>query len=482
MNENKALAAAYIDKNSDIFCDVSKKIWEYAELSLKEYQSCELYCKVLSDHGFKVEKNIGSMPTAFSGTWGSGKPVIGFLGEFDALSGLSQKEGISHKEEIIPGGSGHGCGHNLLGAGSLAAAFAVKDYLERTGKPGTVIFFGCPGEEGGAGKAFMARDELWRSLDAALTWHPADVNCVVSGSSLACIQKEYIFKGIPSHAASTPHLGRSALDAVQLMNMGVEFMREHMPMEARVHYAITDGGGISPNVVQPIAKVLYMVRSPKVSQALQLQERVDTIALAASMMTQTELQVRFIDGTAETVPNSVLEKVLYENFKLMGIPAHTEEEQQYAQQVIDSYEAAADKSALELRCEGYTDDDINFVNWNSENCTSPLLDLIFPWHTHGKVEMGSTDVGDVSWQTPTGQINAVTLPNNCPGHSWQTVTCSASSLGFKGMLCAGKVLAAAAIDLYENEELIAQARDEFEKRTAEGYNCPIPADAVPTPV
>ncbi len=482
MNDNKQYVFDYIDKNAGIFSEVSRKVWEYAELSLKEYKSAALYCEILREHGFSVEEGICGVPTAFSGSWGSGRPYIGILAEYDALSGCSQKAGLAKKEELVPGGTGHGCGHNMLGAGALAAAFAVKAYLEKTKTPGTVIFYGCPGEEGGAGKAFMARENLWRELDAALTWHPEDKNCVVSGSSLACIQKEFIFKGLSSHAAAMPHLGRSALDAVQLMNMGVEFMREHMPSDCRIHYAITDGGGVSPNVVQPIAKVLYMVRSPKVSQALALQARVDKIAEAAAMMTETQMSIRFIDGLAETVPNTALEELMLENFRLVGAPTHTAEEVAFAQALVDSYEVKPDKTVAQQLSGELSAQDIAYINEHSHNCEDPLLDFIIPYKTSEKCMMGSTDVGDVSWQTPTAQINAVAFPNNCSGHSWQNVSVGATTIGDKGLLCAGKVIASCAIDLFENPEHLKRAREEFSTRTAEGYNCPIPPDALATPL
>ena len=228
--------------------------------------------------------------TAFSAEFGNGSPRIGILAEYDALSGLSQEAGSLERKELISGGCGHGCGHNLLGAGALGAALGVKAYLEKTGHPGTVILYGCPGEEGGAAKAFMARDGLWKSLDAALTWHPQDVNEVRTGSSNSCIQIQYKFTGVASHAAQAPELGRSALDAVELMNIGVQFLREHMSTRARVHYAITDTGGLSPNVVQPKASVLYMIRSNHVGEAVQLQERVDKIAQGAALMTDTRVE------------------------------------------------------------------------------------------------------------------------------------------------------------------------------------------------
>ncbi len=480
MNDMKKKAIAAVDENAKVILDVSDKVWEYAELSLLEYKSTELYCKVLKDLGFEVTEKLAGIDTAFCGTYGHGKPVIGILAEYDALSGLSQVGCGTKREELVAGGAGHGCGHHMLGAGSLGAAIAVKKYLEQTGKEGTVIFYGCPGEEGGAGKAFMARDNMWESLDAALTWHPSDSNEVTSGTCNSCIQKEYKFTGIASHAAGDPHLGRSGLDAVELMNIGVQFLREHMPTTARIHYAITDGGGNSPNVVQPYAQVLYMVRDIKVKDALALQARVDKIAEAAAMMTDTKLSVRFIDGTANTVPNFTLEKQLYKNFEEIGVPSYTEEELAYAKALVDTYENPS------TRLPGFAAEEseeiAEYVYEKTNGGTAVINDFLMPYLPSLKFRFGSTDVGDVSWQTPTAQIRTATYPSRSPGHSWQHVSCGVSSIGHKATLLASKVLAATAIDLLENPEIIAEAKVEFAKKAADGYQCPIPPDAVPTAV
>ena len=478
MMKDKQIAYAYIDRNADAFIGVSDRIWDFAELSLKEFRSAALFCEVLEEFGFTVEKNLCGIPTAFSGRFGSGRPVIGILGEFDALSGLSQAGGVA--EQCSAGGqTGHGCMHNLLGAGSLAAACAVKDYLQRSGQPGTVIFFGCPGEEGGAGKAFMARERVWETLDAAITWHPDYVNCSVSGSCLSCIQKEYIFDGIPAHAAGDPEHGRSALDAVELMNVGVQYLREHMPPTARVHYAVTDAGGVSPNVVQPHASVLYMVRDHKVSEALQLQSRVDRIAEAAAMMTETKQTVRFIDGCSDTVSNSVLEAAAHAALSEAPLPDYTPEELDYARKLIASYPSPP-KSAAEAYGDVLTKGDIDYVNLMSENGTAVMNRFVLPLYHSEKVHMGSTDVGDVSWQTPTVQLYAACQPSGCPGHSWQNVACGKTTLAYKGMLYASKALAGLAIDLLTQPETLAAAQAEHREKTAGGYVCPIPPDAVPT--
>lgn len=465
-----------IDKMSATFTKVSDEIWKYAELSVKEFKSAKLYVDVLKELGFEVEAPFDGIKTAFKGVYGSGKPVIGILAEYDALSGLSQKAGVAKRSEIVKGGSGHGCGHNMLGAGSLAAAYGIKKYLEGKKGKGTVIFYGCPGEEGGAAKAFMSRDGIFSELDIALTWHPSDSNEVVTGTCNSCIQTEYRFKGIASHAAGAPDSGRSALDAVQLMNLGVEFMREHMPDSARIHYAITDGGGASPNVVQPHARVLYMVRSKLAKDALALQERVDNIAKGAALMTGTKLTKVFIDGCSNTVPNKVLEEVLYKNFEKIGVPKHTKEEKEFAAKICKSYEIVSDR--LPGSCTYESEEQMKKVEELSKNGSLPLNDFLMPYMHSNKQSMGSTDVGDVSWLVPTAQIHAVTFASNSPGHSWQNVSCGGSSIGHKGLLAAGKVLASTAIELYENPDIIKKAKAEFEKKTEGGYFCPVPKKAV----
>ncbi len=478
MMREKRKAYEYIDANADAFIGVSDRIWDFAELSLKEFQSAALYCEALERFGFTVERELCGIPTAFSGSYGSGRPVIGVLGEFDALSGLSQTGGVSEKRPA-GGSTGHGCQHNLLGAGALAAACAVKDFLERSGQSGTVIFFGCPGEEGGAGKAFMARERAWAALDAAVTWHPDYVNCVPSGSCLSCIQKEYVFDGVPAHAAGDPEHGRSALDAVELMNIGVQYLREHMPATARVHYAVTDGGGVSPNVVQGHASVLYMVRDHTVSEAAALQARVNRIAQAAAMMTDTQLSVRFIDGCSDTVSNRVLEAAAHENLSQAPLPDYTPEELAYARALIAAFPAPPRPIEQEY-ADALTEEQRELVNELSENGAAPLNRFVMPLFHSDRIHMGSTDVGDVSWQTPTVQLYTVCQPNGCPGHSWQNVACGKSTLGYKGMLYAGKALAGLAIDLLTRPELLERAKEEFRRKTAGGYVCPIPPDAVPT--
>ena len=474
MNGQKQAALAAIEEKKQLVAGVADQIWEYAELSLQEVQSAALYVRVLRQEGFAVEEGICGIPTAFSASYGTGRPVIGILAEYDALSGLSQQGGCPIRRALTPGGTGHGCGHHLLGAGALAAALGVKHYLQQTGHPGTMVLYGCPGEEGGAAKAFMAREKLWYGLDAALTWHPDDCNEVATGSSNACIQVQYTFHGVAAHAAGDPEKGRSALGAVSLMNLGVQFLREHMEPQARIHYAVTDTGGCSPNVVQARASVLYMVRSDRVKKALELQARVDKIAEGAALMTETSCRRKFIDGLAETIPNHALEALLYRNFSEVGVPVYTGEEQAFAAALAATYEAEGYLPGVGRQDAGYA------AAVKAMKPAGAMNDVLLPLYQGEAFSPGSTDVGDVSWQCPTAQLHVAAWPNGCPGHSWQNVSCGKTSIGHKAALCAGKVLCAAAVDLLEQPELLQAAHREHEERTADGYTCPIPPDAVPT--
>lgn len=449
---DKGLLYSYIDNAVDTICRLSDAIWDYAELSMAEHRSAAAYISLLKENGFRVQEQLAGLPTAFSGSYGTGKPVIGILGEFDALSGLSQVSGACCEEASVPGGNGHGCGHNLLGAASLGAAIAIKEQIQAGNLTGTIVFYGCPGEEGCAGKTFMARDGMFRDLDAALCWHPDDYNAVSTGSNYASLQVEYTFKGIAAHAAGAPEHGRSALDAAELMNIGVQFLREHMPQNSSIHYAFTNAGGISPNVVQPLVTVVYMVRGKDVRSAKALLTRVDKIAQGAALMTETSVSSHQIDGTSNTISNTVLEKLLYENLCNTPKPCYTEEELSFAEKLRVTF---------------------------SDSPTAPLNTAVEPYTPSNMIHPGSTDVGDVSWLTPTAQFTAVTWPEGIPGHSWQIVSAGKSGIAHKGMLYAAKVLAATAADLMEQPATIEAARKEFDIATVQGYDCPITTDVTP---
>lgn len=477
METKKQKAIDYIEEMAAVCEKIADTVWENPELSMQEYKAVQVYCQALREQGFAVTENLCGIPTAFSGSFGSGKPVIGILGEYDALSGLSQKAGKTAPEAVDLGGNGHGCGHNLLGAGSFAAALAVKKYLQDTGISGTVVYYGCPGEEGCSGKAFMARENLWYGLDAALCWHPSDVNEVTTGTNNSCVQVLYEFHGVAAHAAADPYNGRSALDAVELMNVGVQFLREHTTDDCRIHYSIIDTGGVSPNVVQAKASVLYMVRANKVADSVKLLARVDKIAQGAAMMTETTINRRFIDGTAELLPNYTLEKVLYQNFQEIGVPDYSEDDQTYAAELKNTYPKPVNLPGIGAN---FDPDIAKQVLALSENMTKSINDFLMPPFSGTCFIPGSTDVGDVSWQTPTAQIETATWPAGVPGHSWQVVACGKSRMAYRGMLCAGKVLAATAIDLMTDPALLEMAQAEFKERSASGYVCPIEKDALPT--
>ncbi|MBQ6831882.1 MAG: amidohydrolase [Oscillospiraceae bacterium] len=458
-----------IEDKSKIFTDLSDRIWALAELSMEEIHSADAYIELLKELGFEITEQIAGIPTAFSGRFGSGKPVIGILGEFDALSGLSQVPCSAEKQALVQGGNGHGCGHNLLGAASLAAAYAIKEAICSDQLQGTVIFYGCPGEEGCAGKTFMAREGIFAELDAALCWHPGDVNEVTTGSCAACLQYEYSFRGLSAHAAGDPENGRSALDAAELMNVGVQFLREHMSKSASIHYSYSDPGGLSPNVVQPTAKLIYMVRERTVRQAKQLLERVHKIAQGAALMTETAVSWRQIDGTSNTLSNTVIEQVLSENLQQAPLPAYTSEEWCFAQQLKDTFHSTQLPGQR-------TEDDPKlqaYVRKQTQDGTKALNDFILPYDRSTAFNPGSTDVGDVSWLTPTAQFTAVTWVSGSPGHSWQNVSIGKSSIAHKGLLYAAKVLAGATADMMSNSKLLNEIRDEFSVAAADGYDCPV---------
>ena len=468
---------SYIQSRSDEFIAVSDRIWEFAELSLNEYKSVECYLEFLRREGFEVREQAANVPTAFVASYGSSAPRIGILAEYDALSSLSQKPGIAEKDPLVPGGHGHGCGHNLLGAGSLAAAVAVKKLIEEGKLQGTVVFYGCPGEEGCAGKTFMARDGEFRDLDAAITWHPGDTNEVTTGSNAACLQYLYSFQGQTAHAAGDPHLGRSALDAAELMNVGVQFLREHMRSCESVHYSFLDVGGPSPNVVQPTASVLYMVRSDNVRNAKELLERVHNIARGACLMTGTTVSIRQVDGTASTLSNTVLERLIQKNLESAPLPVYTDEERAFIEAIHDTYlnrelPGTAHKYDWKVKkqVKEWTGDGMKAIN-----------DFVMPYVPSDYMSPGSTDVGDVSWLTPTAQFNAATWASNCPGHSWQMVSTGKTSFAHKAMLYAGQVLAGTAYDLMTAPSILKEARAEFDITAAEGYDCPLEPDLVAEP-
>lgn len=466
-----------IDRKEPVITQLGDIIWGSPETAFAEYASVAVLTAFLEAEGFLVKKGVYGIETAFTAEYGTGRPRVGFLGEFDALSGLSQAADKVEKEELIPGGNGHGCGHNLLGAGSAAAAMAVKRYLE-DGHKGTVVFYGCPGEEGGSGKAFMAREGAFKDLDFALTWHPATVNEVCKDSSLANFQVLYRFRGRSAHAAGCPEMGRSALDALELMNVGANFLREHMLDKARVHYAITNTGGYSPNVVQSEAQAIYLIRAPKAEQAYELYERVNRIAEGAAMMTETAVEHELIKSCANVIPNRVMERVLYESMREIGVPSYTEAEYERAAAYSETAPAGAGQSYDEMIDDHLKPEHKAFLK---KMRSRRIFDFIIPYeeiHVVG-TGAGSTDVGDVSWQCPTTQIHTATWAPLTAAHTWQVVAQGKSGMAHKGMLYAGKSMALTAMKLMENPEMIVQAQQEHREELEGKTYRPIPADVKP---
>jgi aminobenzoyl-glutamate utilization protein B len=466
-----------IEQKRDTFIKVSDKIWGFAETRFEEYQSAELLCGALEEEGFQVEREVGGIKTAFIGSFGSGKPVIGILGEFDALSGLSQVKGTAAKSALVERGNGHGCGHNLYGASVLAAVVAVKEYMQEHNLEGTIRYYGCPGEEGGSGKTFMVREGLFDDVDCALTWHPGSFTGMFSATTLANYQIFFTFKGVASHAAASPHLGRSALDAVELMNVGVNYLREHIIPEARIHYSIVNAGGLSPNVVQPEAEVLYLIRAPQLDEVRAIYERVYNIARGAALMTDTEVEVRFDKACSNYIPNHTVGASMQENLQRFALPQYDSVELDFAAEMIGQIGDADIKSSIAEIKRQYG------VNVPKNIRDELFFDEVLPYKETNEILFGSTDVGDVSWVTPTAQFWGPCFVFGTPAHSWQLVSQGATSIAHKGMLHAGKVLAGTAVDLFLNPSLIEKAQAELdEKLEGTPYVCPIPKEVKPSPL
>jgi aminobenzoyl-glutamate utilization protein B len=467
-----------IEKKKDTFTFLSDKIWEYAEIRFQEYKSAELLSMTLENEGFTVEKRVADIPTAFIASYGSGRPIIAILGEYDALSGLSQQKGIAKKEADISSTNGHACGHNLLGAGSLAAAVAVKDYMEENNINGTIRYYGCPGEEGGSGKAFMARAGVFADVDVALTWHPLTHNTIMSTNTLANYQVYFKFHGKSAHAAAAPHLGRSALDAVELMNIGANYLREHIVQEARIHYAITNTGGLSPNVVQAEAEVLYLIRAPKLQEVQEIYERVCDVAKGAALMTGTKVEIVFNKACSNYIPNETLERLLYTNFQEVGVPHLTEEEEKFATAIKSTLGEMDINSDLQTASQYMGGKEQEIV---SELKDKVISDIILPYVHSAILLSSSTDVGDVSWNVPTAQIAVACNVFGTPVHSWQTVAQGTTDFARQGMLIAGKVLARTAVEVLLNPEVILKAKAELKiKLEGRAYVCPIPPEVKPS--
>ncbi len=457
----------WIQANQDRFIELSDKIWGFAELGFEEYKSSELLVNTLKEEGFQVKESIADIPTAFVATYGMGKPVIGVLGEYDALPGLSQKaEPV--KAILKEGAPGHGCGHNLLGAAGIGAVFAIKKAIEEGNAKGTIRYYGCPAEEMYNAKGYMVKPGgVFDDVDISIAWHPAYFNAVATMSALAMNSVIFNFYGRTAHAAGDPFNGRSALDAVELMNVGANYMREHIIPDARIHYIITNGGE-APNVVPEEAEVYYFVRAPERHQVEEIYNRLIKVAEGAKMMTETELKVNFLSGTYNPIHNEFISNVIQENMQFIGPPRFNKEEQEFAKEI--------NKSIPPNSMEGY----MKLIPQNLQDMarklfSEPLCPIILPPIGKGQVLPGSTDVADVSWVTPLGEFSTACHTMGSPGHSWQNTATAGMSIGHKGMIAAAKVMALTALDFMNKPEYVEKAKKEFEETFKDKkYKSPFP--------
>ncbi len=442
---------AKMDARAAHYGEVSKQIWEFAEVGYKEVRSADLLKSELRQAGFSIEDNVAGIPTAFTASWGHGKPVLAVLGEYDALPGLSQ-EPVPDRKPRVEAAPGHGCGHNLLGTASLFAAVSIKDWLAAKNISGTIRFYGTPAEEGGGGKLYMARAGVFRDVDAVLSWHPGDSNGASKQSSLAITSAKFRFYGKPAHAAAAPDVGRSALDGLMVMANAVEFLREHVPEATRIHYVVSNGGA-APNVVPEFAELFLYARNPSMPVLDGIWERIVKCAQAGALATETRMEMELIDSNYNVLPNDALAALVDRNLRQVGGVTYTSEEQAFAEKLrktlpLDRARPLGSQEMIQAPSEGYFS--------------------------------ASSDVGDVSWIVPTAALGAATFVPGVPAHSWQSTACAGMSIGRKGMLVAAKTLALTGLDLFTDPAQLKAARASFEQRRAGyEYRSRIPADHKP---
>lgn len=457
-----------VDHHTSDLIGLSDRVFDIPETLYNEYKSVAEHTAMLKEKGFRITENAAGMPTAVLGEAGDDGPVIAILGEFDALPYLSQEPGVAEPSPIEAGGHGHGCGHNLLGAAALLAATAVKDWLEETGIKARVRYYGCPAEEGGAAKVYMVRDGLFDDVDIAISWHPSTFTAVNRAVSLANTRIDFTFHGKAAHAAAAPELGRSALDAVELMNVGINYMREHMPDGARVHYAYLDAGGAAPNVVPHKATVRQLVRAKDLPELRSLVERVKKIAEGAALMTETRMESKVYSGVSNLVGNRALEEAMQTEMDRLGPIAFDEADRAFAREIQKTL-TKDDIAASFRRCGMPPPED-----------DMALCDFVAPLDLPNGGGNGSTDVGDVSWAVPTVQARITTCAVGTVFHTWQTVAQGKVPAAHKGMVYAAKVMAATAKRVIENPALIADAKAQHAAYlTKTPYVCPLPEGVQP---
>lgn len=448
--DEKSALLEKMDARAAHYGDVSRKIWEFAELGYQENRSAGLLKSELRAAGFALEENIAGIPTAFTATWGQGKPVIGIMGEYDALPGLSQDD-VPDRKPRANGAPGHGCGHNLLGAASLFAAVTIKEWMAEKKISGTIRFYGTPAEEGGGGKLYMIRAGAFRDVDAVLSWHPGDQNGASLKSSLAILSAKFRFYGKAAHASAAPDAGRSALDGLMIMANAVEFMREHVPDTTRIHYIVSNGGA-APNIVPDYAELFLYARHPSMPVLDKIWERIVKCAQAGALASETRMEMGLIDSSYNTLPNDALAALADKNLRLVGGVTYTREEQAFAEEIRKSLPDRARQIGSQEQIEA-------------------------PAEGAGQA---STDAGDVSWTVPMAALTTATFVPGVPAHSWQATACAGMSIGRKGMVAAAKSLALTAMDLYTDPRQVAAARASFEKRRAGfEYRSRVPADHKP---
>ncbi len=455
--------ADWLDEHQIRFTAMADEIWDNPELQFLEFKASKLQADFLESEGFRISWDIGGLSTAFAAEWGQGKPVIAFAGEYDALPGLSQKD-QNNPDPINAGGPGHGCGHNLLGTGCLAAALAFKEWLESTGRAGTVRYYGCPAEEGGSGKVFMGRAGAFDDLDATFNWHPWYINSAMKGSMLSVNRYYFRFKGASAHAAADPHSGRSALDALELMNIGVNYLREHVTDDVRLHYVILSGG-LAPNVVPDYAESYYYVRAHDPQNLDDVCQRVIRIAKGAAMMTDTEVEIIYKSGSTRVLSNEVLADLQTEVMRELGGIDFSDEERAYASSINAHFGDANVKTLVDR------------YGVDPGTAKQPLIGDVLPSRDKGDVSPGSTDMGDMSWYAPCSMLQTATWASRAAAHSWGVVATGRTSIGHKGMMYAAKVMALSAAELVLSPETLAAAQAEFNAVLKETpYKCPIPDD------
>ncbi len=439
-----------IDSHENEITDIARKIWENPEAGYKEVFASGLQSQFLKENGFMI-KAVEGIDTAFIAEYGSGEPVIGFLGEYDALEGQSQKVSAS-MDPVTPGAAGHGCGHNLLGAGSLGAALGLKELMEAEGIKGTVRYYGCPAEELLSGKVKMAAAGVFNDLTCAFSWHPFDITAPFYAGANAVANVNFKFKGIASHAAQAPQNGRSALDAVELMNVGVNYLREHVADSVRIHYVITNGGE-RPNIVPASASSWYTVRGPKVHEMRDALDRIIKIANGAAMMTETEMGYEIISAAFDYMPNRSLTSVVEENMKFVGVPKYGKEDYEFAEKIAATMTKDQRESVLAA------------FGASRSLSEKVLHDELGGVNMHNMTVGGSFDMGDVSYIVPCAQLAVAAWPLGTPAHTWQACAASGHSMGYKAAIMASKVLAAAALDIMQDSTLAQKAWDEFKTET-----------------